>query len=80
MVRLYFAEPDALEPTHRLQDIKPQGQHVADDFDVVDEADGVMRGVVKEFASIEIKDDFTPELAASNGKTVISGIELVRHD
>ncbi len=57
-----------------------QGRNVVVDFDVVDEADGVMKGVIKEFASIEVKNDLTLELCAANGKTVISGIELIRRD
>jgi outer membrane protein assembly factor BamB len=80
LVRLYFAEPEALGPKHRLQDIKLQGRIVVHDFDVADEADGVMRGTVKEFSSIEVKNDLTLELSAANGKTIISGIELIRQD
>ncbi len=53
---------------------------VVHDFDVADEAGGVMRGTVKEFSSIEVKNDLTLELSAANGKTIISGIELIRQD
>jgi len=80
LVRLYFAEPDTLEPKRRLQNIKLQGHPVVSDFDVVDEAGGVMRGTIKEFTGIEIEDYFTLELSASDGKTIISGIKLIRHD
>lgn len=77
---LYFAEPEALGPKHRLQGIKLQGRNVVYDFDIADEADGVMRGIVKEFSSIEVKNDLTLELSATNGKTIISGVELIRQD
>ena len=80
LVRLYFAEPDTLEPKRRLQNIKLQGHPVVSDFDVVDEAGGVMQGTIKEFTGIEIEDYFTLELSASDGKTIISGIELIRYD
>ncbi len=80
LVRLYFAEPEPLGPKHRLQDIKLQGRYVVRDFDVSDEADGVMRGTVKEFSNIEVDKDLTLELSAANGKTIISGIELIRQD
>jgi len=83
LVRLYFAQPGGPgvpATRHRLQDIKLQGQIVLDDFDVVDEAGGVMRGVIKEFASIDVKNDLALELTAANGKTIISGIELIRHN
>ena len=78
LVRLYFAERDDVGPEHRLQDIKLQGRYVLHDFDVVGEADGVMRGAIKEFTNIEVENEFALELSASNGKTIISGIELVR--
>ena len=73
-------EPEAFGPKHRLQDIKLQGRNVVHDFDVADEADSVMRGTVKEFSSIEVKNDLTLGLSAANGKTIISGIELIHQD
>ena len=80
LVRLYFAEPDARGPRHRLQDIKLQGRLVVDDFDISDETGGVMRGTVQEFSHIAIENQLTLELSATNGKTIISGIELIRQD
>ena len=80
MVRLYFAEPDAFGPKQRLQEIQLQGRIVARDFDVADEAGGVMRGTVKEFSRVAVKNDLTLELSAKHGKTIISGIELLRQD
>jgi len=80
LARLFFAESEALGRKHRLQDIKIQGRNVLENFDLINEAGGVMRGVIKEFASIEVESDFTLELTAANGKTIISGIELVRRD
>jgi hypothetical protein len=80
LVRLYFAEPEKIAPGQRLQDIKIQGQDVTRDYDVVDDAGGVMQGTIKEFASIEVRNDLTLELSASSGKTIISGIELIRQE
>ncbi len=80
-VRLYFAEPEApgrAGPKHRLQDIKLQGQNVVHNFDIADEAGGVMRGIIKTITGVEVKDDLTLELSAPNGPTVISGLELIR--
>ncbi len=77
-VRLYFAEPESLGPNPRLQDIRLQGQFVVRNFDIVAETGGVMRGTVKSFTGIEVKNDLTLQLVAVNGKTVISGIELIR--
>jgi hypothetical protein len=78
LVRLYFAEPDDLGEGHRSQSIKLQGQEFVGDFNIVDEAGGVMRGAVKDFANIHVLDDLTLELSAAIGKTIISGIELIR--
>ena len=65
----------------RLISVWPvRGGPVVADFDVADEADGVMKGTVKEFLSIEVKNDLTLELSAANGKTIISGMELIRQD
>jgi hypothetical protein len=80
LVRLYFAEPDTLPPKERLQDIKLQRRYVLRDFDIASDAGGVMRGIAKEFFKIKVDDDLTLELSAANGKTIISGIELMRQD
>ena len=80
LLRLYFAEPDELAPKQRLQDIKLQGRYVLRDFDIANEAGGVMRGITKEFSKIQVAHDLTLELAAANGNTMISGIELIRQD
>ena len=72
LIRLYFAEPDALGPKHRLQDIRLQGQLVVDDFDVAHEAGGVMRGVVKAFSNIAIKHKLTLELSLHFRKSEVA--------
>ena len=80
-VRLYFAEPETPghpAAKHRLLDIKLQGRNVVRNFDIADEAGGGMSGVVKTLTGIDVKNDLTLELSASNGPTVISGIELLR--
>ena len=80
LVRLFFAEPDVSGASDRLQEVKLQGRTVLQDFDIADEADGSMRGIVKAFSRIEIKNDLTLELSAVRGKTIISGIELIRQE
>ncbi len=79
-VRLHFAEPTDVAVGERVQDIKLQGQYVLQQFDVAKEAGGMMRGVTEEFANIVVTDDLTLELSASVGKTIISGVELIRED
>lgn len=63
-----------------MQDISLQGRDVLQAFDLAKEAEGVMRGIVKEFTGIEVKSDLTLELSATQGQTLISGIELVRQN
>jgi hypothetical protein len=48
------------------------------DFNLADEAGGTMRGIIKEFSSIEVENDLTLELSAATGKTIVSGIELIQ--
>ena len=79
-VRLYFAEPDDMSPGQRIFDVSLQEKKLLSDFDVVKEAGGANRAVVKEFKGIPVKDDlvlaFGPSQAASSGATLISGIEI----
>ncbi len=80
LIRLYFAQPDSIAPGARLQEIKIQGQSVRRDLDIVAEAGGVMRAVTLEFVGIEVTGELTIELNCAAGKTIISGMELIRQD
>lgn len=80
-VRLYFAEADSAvreSPSERLLGIRLQGRVVANRFDIVEQAGGTMKGIVKTFGGIQVENDLTLELTSSNGRTVISGIEIIR--
>ena len=80
-VHLYFCQPEPRrhpDQAAALQDIRIQSQNVVSDFCIFEEAGGAMKGIVKEFTEIEVRDDFTLELYAADGQTVISGIELRR--
>ncbi len=80
MVRLYFNEPDPLLAGERLQTIQLQGKAVKKDFDVVAESGDSMRAVSLEFEGIKVQDELTLGLSSSRGKTILSGIELIRND
>ena len=80
LARIYFTEQQDIGSQRRLENIILQGRLVATDFDVVDQAGGMMRGTVKEFANIVVKEDFTLELSETDSKTSISGIELILRD
>jgi outer membrane protein assembly factor BamB len=77
-VRLYFAEPEFREAGARVFDVAIQAAPVLSAFDVAGESGGVMRAVVKEFSGIQVEDVLSIALKARAGKTVLSGVEIVR--
>jgi hypothetical protein len=80
-VRLFFAEPEAVEPGERVFDVFLQRQRVLNAFDIVQHAGGPRRAVVREFPSIEVADELHVELRAVKEKgrmPVLCGIEIVR--
>ncbi|MFC1717422.1 PQQ-binding-like beta-propeller repeat protein [Candidatus Poribacteria bacterium] len=79
-VRLYFSEPDDVKPGQRSFDVAIQGQEKLRDFDIVKEAGGKNRPIVKEFKSIPVTWDlaltFTPSESAT-GEPLICGVEVI---
>ena len=78
-VRLYFAEPDEINPGQRIIDVAIQNQKVLDDFDIIKEANGQYKSVVREFNGIMVKDDLVLNFSASNNgeAPLICGIEIL---
>ena len=82
-VRLHFAEPDDVAAGQRVFDVKLQGRVVLKDFDVVREAGGVRRALVKTFAHVEAGAEMTLELVPRGGAAtagtapILSGWEVV---
>ena len=62
----------------RRFDVSLQGKQVLKDFDIVKEAGGAARAVVKEFKGIRITGSLNIELAADRGQTLLSGVEIER--
>ena len=79
-VRLYFAETAELSADARVQTIKLQGRAVLRDLDIIKETGGRLRGLVREFADVEINGTFALALRATRGRSLISGIELIAMD
>lgn len=80
-VRLYFCEleiPGRPVKTNRLQSIRLQGISISDNYHLSEQAGGPMRGSVMTVQLVRIEENLTLELSAANGKTLISGIELIR--
>jgi len=77
-VRLYFAEPeDELKPGQRVFDIQIQGEKVLENFDIVREAGGPNRSVIKEFKNILVEKDLTLTFIPSRDIPLICGIEIL---
>lgn len=75
-VRLYFAEPENIAVGARVFDVKLQGATVLSNFDIVQAAGGVRRGVTREF-NISVQEDVALELVPKVGTPVISGVEMI---
>ena len=79
-VRLHFAEPEDVAPGERVFDVAVQGVKVLDGFDIVKEAGGRNRALVKEIkgvkASKELELTFVPRASAKVPESLISGLEL----
>jgi len=84
-VRLYFADFDNEQAGKRIFDIKLQGQVVLDGFDIVREAGGPRKAIVRQFRGIAVRDNLEIELVAQdknplskNGVPVLCGVEVLR--
>jgi outer membrane protein assembly factor BamB len=79
-VRLHFAEPDHLGAGQRVFDVALQGDTVLKDFDVVREAGGAQRALVKEFKGVRVGKDLTvtltPAASAPVRQAVLCGVEV----
>jgi len=79
-VRLFFAETELNEIGRRLFNVSIQGEQVLKAFDIVKEAGGNNRLVVKDFKGINVKDDLRITLtptAESQAATLLCGIEII---
>ena len=79
-VRLFFAETEEYEIGRRLFNVSIQGRQVMEAFDIVKEAGGINRPVVKEFNGINVKDDLRVALspaAESQAGPLLCGIEII---
>ena len=75
-VRLYFAEPGDAKPDERVFSIRLQGKEVMPDLDIVKNAGGRMRGIVREFRGIKADRTLELMLTARSGLPILSGMEL----
>ncbi|MBA4386466.1 MAG: hypothetical protein C0404_00710 [Verrucomicrobia bacterium] len=76
-VRMHFAETEGAAVGQRLFDVRLQGQTVLTDFDVIQQAGGADRAVIREFSGITALDRMTLELVPKTGDPIISGVEFI---
>lgn len=79
-VRLYVAEPDNFKPGQRVFNVAIQEKEMLKNFDIVAEAGGANRGLVKEFRKIAVADILKIALTPAPGKKagpILCGIEIV---
>lgn len=76
-VRLYFLEPKEKQPGERVFDVGLQGKPVLRELDVVKEAEGTNRAIVKEFKGVLATTTVNIDLKAISGRTLLSGVEIV---
>ena len=79
-LRLHFAEPDDVQPGQRVFLVKVNGKTALAGLDVVQEAGGKCRTLVKEVAGAEVEDRLTIELVPDPSSKIraclLSGIEI----
>jgi len=80
-VRLYFAEPEAATAIGaRVFNVSLQGKSVLKDLDIVREAGGSRRALIKEFRNITVREALMLELKSAKGSrlpALICGVEAV---
>jgi hypothetical protein len=80
-VRLHFMEPNDVQPSQRLFSVNVQAKLTIKGLDIVQEAGGRNRALVKELTSVEVKDllviDFTPDATAKYPAALLSGVEIL---
>ncbi|MBM3972312.1 MAG: hypothetical protein FJ302_21000 [Planctomycetes bacterium] len=78
-LRLHFAEPDDVNPTERLFNISVQGKQALASLDVVKEAGGRNRALVKELRGVSVGDELVIDLSPTSSKlraAILCGLEI----
>lgn len=75
-VELHFAEPDDVKPGTRVFSVALNGNEVLKDFDVVKEAGGRLRGMVKTFPGVKVMDALEITLTPKAGAALLCGVSV----
>jgi hypothetical protein len=74
--RLHFDETEDARPDECAFSIRLQGREVIQDLDIVKDAGGRIRGIIREFRTVKAGQTLDLMLTAKSGQPVLSGIEL----
>jgi outer membrane protein assembly factor BamB len=77
-IRLHFAEPDDLNVGDRVFSVTVQGRRALDNFDIVKEAGGAHKTIVKEFRDVRVNDELRLSFRSSTKRpAILCGVEIV---
>ena len=77
-IKLYFSELENTQRGDRVFDVSIQDRRVLEDFDIISEAGGKDKEIVKSFTGITAGKTLTITMNPKKGNTILSGIELVQ--
>ena len=72
-----FAELEEHAPEERVFDVAIQGRTVLEGFDIAAETGGALRGIVKEFTSINGDSTIEVSFRAVRGEAILSGLQII---
>jgi len=76
-VRLHFAEMEGMTNGQRVFDVQLQGQTVLTNLDVVAQAGGPRRELMKEFQNVTIADHLDIDFPNATNAPMLSGVEII---
>jgi hypothetical protein len=76
-IRLFFAEPEIIEPGRRVFDVAINDQLVRKDFDIAKEADGYMRSIMLQANDVKCNGSLRVELTPRLGEPLLCGVEII---
>ena len=79
-VRLYFAEPEAIDVGNRVFDVQLNGKTVEEGLDIIRHADGPRSTIVREYKNVMLAKWLTIRLDPRVGQPLLSGVEVIRDE
>ncbi|MDO9339523.1 MAG: PQQ-binding-like beta-propeller repeat protein [Bacteroidales bacterium] len=77
-IKLYFSELENKQSGERVFDVSIQDRKVLENFDIISEAGGRDKEIVKTFTGITVGNTLTIKMNPKTGNTILSGIEMIQ--